>query len=233
MILTLICKKLTGNNPHVVIITLDLLNCCVSNCSNDFHLLVCSRDMENTINHIVKNAEPTIKAKLMSYLKKWSEEEFKDKSNLRLIPSLYNRLKSSGLEAPITLEKSSSHYSDQSARREEEEFEQAIQLSLKESGPAKYAANSDSNQMYPSINKMNISDFSTNGFSSSICASNDLKEPYKVRALYDFEASEKDEITLKAGEILLVLNDRYHFECSFFVLLQRFLNSNFDFLLEK
>lgn len=56
-----------------------------------------------------------------------------------------------------------------------------------------------SSSLYPSFNLSEI-----NNIQSSSTKSSDSKEPMKVRALYDFEAAEDNELTFKAGEIILV-----------------------------
>lgn len=77
------------------------------------------------------------------------------------------------------------------SQEEEDQIVKAIELSLKEtSGSPRLASTSSS--LYPS---MNI------GAASVGPTSTPAKEPRKVRALYDFEAAEDNELTFSSGEI--------------------------------
>lgn len=59
---------------------------------------VASRDFENEYEKLLKKSHSHVAQKLKESLKKWAEGEFKSDSQLNLIPSLYSKLKSKGVD---------------------------------------------------------------------------------------------------------------------------------------
>lgn len=143
-------------------------------------------------------------------MKRWAEGDFKKDPQLSLIPLLYQKLKQEGLDFTDndTTPKREPQYSKDpnvvSSQQEEDDIARAIELSLREnktSSPKASTQNSNYQALYPTMN-------STSAPSSSLAAAPPVaSEPRKVRALYDFEAAEDNELTFKAGEVIMVTEE--------------------------
>ncbi|XP_003398833.1 signal transducing adapter molecule 1 [Bombus terrestris] len=201
-----IVKRLYSPDPHIVMQALTLLDVCVINCGKTFHLEIASREFENDLRKLVNHSEPKIAEKMKVLLKKWAENDFKTDPQLNLIPSLYNKLKNEGhdftstSDTPKRISVLSKDPNVVTNSQEEEDIAKAIELSLKESKAHSQASSSHSSpasnkytSLYPNV-------------SSALGASSN-SEGRKVRALYDFEAAEDNELTFFAGEIINILDD--------------------------
>lgn len=205
-----IVKRLYCQDPHVVMQAITLLDACTSNCGKIFHLEIASRDFENDLRKLINHPQPKIVDKIKALLKKWVEGDFKTDPQLNLIPSLYNKLRSEGHDfssVSDTPKRSSTLSRDPNVvtnSQEESDIAKAIQLSLQENKAHTQSTSSHSSpaskkstSLYPSVNSVLVGAPSTS------------QEGRKVRALYDFEAAEDNELTFLAGEIINILDDSH------------------------
>ncbi|XP_066599013.1 signal transducing adapter molecule 1 isoform X2 [Prorops nasuta] len=203
-----IVKRLNCQDPHIVIQAITLLDACSSNCGKPFHLEIASREFETELRKLIIHPQSKISEKMRALLKKWAEGDFKTDRELNLIPSLYNKLKSEGVDffsASETQPKRTVLSKDPnivSSSQEEEDIAKAIELSLKETKSQSQAASSQSSpaskknsSLYPSVSSVLVNSTTA------------VAEAKKARALYDFEAAEDNELTFLAGEIIQILDD--------------------------
>ncbi|CAH1772968.1 unnamed protein product [Owenia fusiformis] len=208
--LTSIIKRMNHRVPHVAMQSLTVLDACVSNCGHQFHLEMASRDFISEVRVLLGGkAHPRVAEKLAQLVKKWAENEFKSDASLHLIPTLYNSLKKEGYDFSTSDTKTSTKVETLSkdpnvvnSQQEEDDIAKAIALSLKEEQSSKTKTTTTSS-LYPSMGGGGASAISTVSSNSTP----EKKERRVVRAIYDFEAAEDNELTFKAGEIIGVIDD--------------------------
>ncbi|KAK2168749.1 hypothetical protein LSH36_14g01005 [Paralvinella palmiformis] len=214
-----------------------LLDACISNCGKPFLLEVASRDFVSECRTLLSKGHPKVVQKLKQLIKKWSENEFKSDPALDLIPSLYNSLKSEGHsfvsdELPKPAQTFSKDPNVVSSQQEEEDIAKAIALSLQEdkqksahkenlypmfTGASSKFGNSFTQYRAETEHGL-LLDFSMQesyGNEVGSCLHHLIADfifvitfcNRQVRALYDFEAAEENELTFKAGELVTVLDD--------------------------
>lgn len=209
----MVIKRLNHSDPHVVMQAITLLDACVSNCGKQFHLEIASRDFETEFRKLLQKSQPIVNTRLKLCLKKWAESEFKSDPQLNLIPSLYGKLRAEGhdfSDPSVTPKREAPLSKDPnvvSSQQEEEDIAKAIELSLKET-KSSTASSSQSPKMHATSG--GTATASSSLYPSLLPSSSSpapVVEPRKVRALYDFEAAEDNELTFHTGEVIMVLDD--------------------------
>ncbi|XP_068151309.1 signal transducing adapter molecule 1 [Drosophila tropicalis] len=224
-----VMRRMGHNDPHVVMQAITLLDALANNCGRPFHLEVASREFEDEFRRLLdkfKKSHPKLATSMCRVLKNWADNDFKGDPQLNLIPSLVIKLCMDGYDfknlndkiaGKSSVKKAASLSKDPNvvnSQQEEDDIAKAIELSLKDSkspasgsSPKVTATTSQSttgNSAYPSLYPSFGSATTT---TDAVQANAAASEPRKVRALYDFEAAEENELTFFAGEIIHVMDD--------------------------
>nr|XP_043875331.1 signal transducing adapter molecule 2 [Solea senegalensis] len=187
-----IMKRVNHKVPHVSMQALNLLGACVSNCGKIFHLEICSREFNGEVRSIVTRAHPKVCEKLKALLVEWADDFQKD-PQLSLIGATIQCLKEEGFTFPSSSSQGApTKVSTPAASKpsDEDDLAKAIELSLQEQKQ-----------------QAELRPLSVTSDPPSYANSGVAPEARKVRALYDFEAAEDNELTFKSGEVILVLDD--------------------------
>ncbi|XP_071348994.1 collectin-12-like [Trachinotus anak] len=194
-----IMRRVNHKDPHVAMQALTLLGACVSNCGKIFHLEVCSREFASEVSNVLNKGHPKVCEKLKALMVEWAED-FRNDPQLSLISAMIKNLREQGVTFPAVGSQAAEQAkaspalvakdpSTSTNKKEEEDLAKAIELSLKEQRQQPQTSLSG---LYPS---------------TSTLLSSHKSDGRKVRAIYDFEAAEDNELTFKSGEIITILDD--------------------------
>ncbi|XP_046861856.1 signal transducing adapter molecule 1-like isoform X2 [Xenia sp. Carnegie-2017] len=187
-----ILKRVDNHNPKVSLQALTLLDACVNNCGKHFYTEVCSRDFVGEVRNLLRKIHRLAALKLKGMIKEWVKM-FKNDPQLSLISILYEELKREKEEFPqtlaanITLSSLPAKETDTSA--EEHDLALAIQMSLNEAN----SSQSKTPSLYPSV--------------QATSQSTNSMPVQKVRALYEFNAGEDNEVSFKSGDVIIVTDN--------------------------
>ncbi|KAM9791815.1 signal transducing adapter molecule 1 isoform 2-T2 [Syngnathus typhle] len=194
-----IMRRVNHKDPHVAMQALTLLGACVSNCGKIFHLEVCSREFASEVSNVLNKGHPKVCEKLKALMVEWAED-FRSDPQLSLISAMIKNLREQGVTFPMVGSQAAEQAkaspalvakdpATSSNKKEDDDLAKAIELSLKEQRTQGQASFSG---LYPS---------------TSALMPVHKSDGRKVRAIYDFEAAEDNELTFKSGEIITVLDD--------------------------
>ncbi|CAK8671859.1 unnamed protein product [Clavelina lepadiformis] len=213
-----IMPKLTHKIPHVSMQAITVLDCCVNNCGKDFHKVVSSQGFMDGLRDILYHYKnPKVTRRLRYFIKKWAED-FKEDPELSHFVSFYYDLRGEKMEFPdaeddVPESKNKAVVSKDpnvvSSQQEADDIAKAIEESLKEEKQRKTGTQAISSvptsSLYPSVLGGSTA---TSAFSSGASyASSGQSAKRIVKALYDFEAAEDNELTFKAGDLITIVDD--------------------------
>uniref|UniRef100_A0A8C7U430 Signal transducing adaptor molecule (SH3 domain and ITAM motif) 2 n=1 Tax=Oncorhynchus mykiss TaxID=8022 RepID=A0A8C7U430_ONCMY len=183
-----VMKRVNHKVPHVAMQALTLLAACVNNSGRIFHLEICSREFATEVRTVLSRAHSKVCDKLKGMMVDWCDGFQKD-PQLSLVSATIKSLREEGVVFPSSGSQGTTPAVSKPS--DDDDLAKAIELSLQEQ------------KQYVETRPLTVTadpPFNTNGGGGS-------RDSRKLRALYDFEAAEDNELTFKTGELILVLDD--------------------------
>jgi len=207
-------KRLNHRDPHVVLFALALLDCLWNNCGSTFRREISSKEFINELNYKATHSNRLIGEKTREILKKWSENECKKDASLSLVESLYKDLLNSGynFEGDPSQKKKTAPVSNDpnvvTSEQEEADIAKAIALSLEGVKRSGNSRSQHKNSSYPALESNVTNVAAMNNQKQSLAKGGaGVASRRKVRALYDFEAVEDNELSFLVDDIITVIDD--------------------------
>ncbi|XP_022596707.1 signal transducing adapter molecule 2 isoform X1 [Seriola dumerili] len=201
-----IMKRVNHKVPHVAMQALNLLGACVSNCGKIFHLEICSREFASEVRSVLSRAHPKVCEKLKALMVEWAEDFQKD-PQLSLIGATIKSLKEEGITFPSTSSQGSTTKVSTPAASKALDDDDLAKGKVKCHDSALHSSLSIELSLQEQKQQAETRPLTVTSDPPNYTNGGGGQEVRKVRALYDFEAAEDNELTFKTGEVILVLDD--------------------------
>ncbi|TVY68876.1 Class E vacuolar protein-sorting machinery protein hse1 [Lachnellula suecica] len=195
-------KRLAHRNANVQLYTLELANALSQNCGPKMHRELASRAFTDALLRLAadRNTHQQVKAKILERMQEWAE--MMTDPDLGIMKDAYNRLKTQNPNLHPPSAPSKSRLTDVDRQKEEEELQMALKLSIQDK--ATQAQAKSSQQPSASGPSQTAAQPQTPVPSGTTAAT-----VSRVRALFDFQATDPDELTFRKGDIIAVLESVY------------------------
>ncbi|KZT59839.1 hypothetical protein CALCODRAFT_449479 [Calocera cornea HHB12733] len=129
-------KRLAHRNANVQLYSLSLADSLVKNCKTDLRREIASKAFMAGIERIImdRTTHDKVRKKALFYIKEWLETYDNANENAAMIDETYKKLKDKGYHFEAPDEAPPPDVSDEARRREEEELQRVLRLSMADTG---------------------------------------------------------------------------------------------------
>lgn len=195
-------KRLAHRNANVQLYTLELANALSQNCGAKMHRELASRAFTDALLRLAsdRNTHQQVKAKILERMQEWAEM-FKD-PDLGIMKDQYYKLKTQNPNLHPPSAPSKSRLTDLDRQKEEEELQMALKLSIQDKAPA---------APKPAQANSNAGPVRTQAAAPAqpVPSGTTAATVSRVKALFDFQATDPDELTFRKGDVIAVLESVY------------------------
>lgn len=181
-----------------------LANALSQNCGAKMHRELASRSFTDALLRLAndRNSHQQVKAKILERMQEWAEM-FKD-PDLGIMRDQYQKLKSQNPNLHPPSAPSKSRLTEVDRQKEEEELQMALKLSIQDK-----QAQSQPKPSAPVGASAGAAQPQATTQPTPVQSGTTAATVSRVRALYDFQATDPDELTFRKGDIIAVLESVY------------------------
>ncbi|KAL4932647.1 ESCRT-0 subunit protein HSE1 [Aspergillus undulatus] len=199
-------KRLAHRNANVQLYTLELANALAQNCGPKIHRELASRSFTDALLRLAgdRNTHQQVKSKILERMEDWTEM-FASNPDFGIMEQAFMKLRTQNPNLQPPSKPVKREITDVDRRKEEEELQMALALSIREKPSAVPQPQLESSSSVPAPEFQPQAAAPAGPVPSGTSAAT----VSRVRALYDFQPSEPGELQFRKGDVIAVLESVY------------------------